>query len=138
MVRFSATVSLPSRLGLWKTTPILRRSSCGRNAQVVTQDARVAGLYRHQGREQAEQGALAAAVGAEKAEDFAARDREFDRSERLAIAVTEVEAADLDRGLGGHPRRARRAARLLLVQHPCIEGSAEKSSAFDYSVTGHR
>ncbi len=28
MARFSATVSLPSRLGLWKTTPILRRSAC--------------------------------------------------------------------------------------------------------------
>ena len=80
----------------------------GGPAQIAAQDARVAGLDRHQGREQPEEGGLAAAVGAEEAEDFAARDRKFDLAERLAIAIAEAQARDLDRGLGGLLRGALR------------------------------
>ena len=41
--------------------------------QIERQDGDAAGLERNEGREEAEEGGLAAAVGAEKGEDLAAR-----------------------------------------------------------------
>src|SRR5271167_2615046 len=64
--------------------------------EIVAEQPRASRLNRRQRREQLEEGSLAAAVGAEKAEDFAARDRKTHVGERLALTVTEAKSARFD------------------------------------------
>src|SRR5271155_1680702 len=74
---------------------------CARIAgQVVTEEARAAGLNGSQRREQFEQRGLAAAVGSKETENLASCDREGYVTERLAIAVAKAQGARFDRG--GH------------------------------------
>src|SRR5208282_4878172 len=69
--------------------------------EIVAEQARAARLNRRQRREQFEQRGLAAAVGSEEAEDFAAGNRERHVSESLPIAVAKAKRIRLDRsGLG--------------------------------------
>src|ERR1700719_1742756 len=65
--------------------------------EIVPEHPRAPGLNRRERREQLEECALAAAVGAEKTKNLAARNREAHVRERLAIAIAKAERARLDR-----------------------------------------
>src|SRR5882757_10940046 len=65
--------------------------------QIVPEDPRAARLNRRQGREQLEQRALAAAIGSQKCENLAARNRETHVRKRLAVAIAKAERARLNR-----------------------------------------
>src|SRR5271166_1777655 len=80
--------------------------------EVVAEHSRATRLNRRQGREQFEQGGLAAAVGSEEAKDLAARDRKCDVAQRLAIAVAKAERPRLD-GVGLGAKRAVRGLRWI-------------------------
>src|SRR6266852_5560218 len=65
--------------------------------KVMPKYPRAPRLNRRQGREQLEKRALAAAIGPEKTENLAARNRETHVRQRLAIAVAKAKPARLDR-----------------------------------------
>src|SRR5712671_210480 len=65
--------------------------------QIVPENPRDPRLNRRQGREQLEQRALAAAIGSQKSENLAARNRETHVRERLAVAITKAERTCLNR-----------------------------------------
>ena len=70
--------------------------------EIESQDFDPADLQRDQGRQQAEEGGLAAAVGAEKGEDFARGDRQRQVGEGLPLAVPVAQLRNVDRGGSGH------------------------------------
>src|SRR5580700_5435834 len=65
--------------------------------QVMAEKSRTSRLDRRQRREQLEQSCLAAAVGSEEAENFAASDRKCYVAECFAVAVAKAESARFDR-----------------------------------------
>src|SRR6266850_1139873 len=65
--------------------------------QVMPENPRAARLNRREGREQLEQRALAAAIGSEKSENLAARNREAHIRQRLAPAIAKAKPARLNR-----------------------------------------
>ena len=92
----------------------LAAHSAGIERHVVAQDQGASGGGKHQRGEDAEHGGLAAAVGAEQAEDLRALHVEGDAVEGHAVAVLVAQAFDLDH----RPRRVAGGAVELLFLRP--------------------
>ena len=80
-----------------------------RRPHVVAVHARGAGTRRQQGRQDAEERALPAAVRPEQREELSLANVEGDARERLAFAVAPAQSLDLDGGAAHSGRRLRRS-----------------------------
>ena len=101
MVRFSATVSLPSRLGLWKTTPILRRSAWVAPRKSQPRMRALPDWIGIRVESSLKRVLLPPPLGPRKPKISPRAIVNSTVAERLAIAIAEAQVRDLDRGLGG-------------------------------------